>query len=421
MRRNMLLARRQGEMTQCAMRFALLVALVVPSLLPAQQAPRRPRLSGDADTNDAVAYFQAGLDRLTQNPRDAANAFYWAERLDPASPQILYARHVALLMSDGNRLVSYMQRDQNTFFLDEIRQIDMLYYRALMTDPFLQPSLEEPLLIAFFRRLRTQETWLSGPGGQTRPSDFALLRAMDTTFAEYNPLWRGILAMSRGNAREALQYYARALDRRRARTDLINLHRSIAFYHLRELDSARTAMDSAIAAMRTADTTRVRPIYESKAQWEYALGRLHEEQGNLTAARAAYQRAIVEELSYFPAHLRMGHLSLREGDTAAALLEFERAVQVKENDYIARAYLGAVLGRLGRNRDAAAHLRRATELEPWAAPSWLLLGREHDRAADTTAALAAYDRYIALSRRADPPRAAVRARAGELRAARSRP
>lgn len=376
----------------------------------AQQPPRRPRLSNDADTNDATAYFQWGLDRLQRTPRDAVAAFYWAERLDPASPQIPYARHVAMLMSDGNRLVDYINREPRVLASAEVRRIDSLYFRALMQEPFLQRGLEEALLLMYLQRAVTRDDVV----GQTAPREGDVARAMDTLFAEYNPLLRGILAFGRGNAREALAYYARALQLRRLPQEVVHLERGAAFMQLRQLDSAAQAVGAALALLRAADQAAPRPIYESKAQVEFALGRIREEQRNWDAARESYQRALVEDLAYFPAHLRLGLLALRTSDTTTALTEFERAVGVNENEYLSRAFLGVMLARLGRRREAAGHLTRATELEPWAAASWMLLGRERDALGDSTAALAAYRRYAALARRGDAPLTAVRARIAEL-------
>lgn len=375
-----------------------------------QQPPRRPRLSSGADTNDATAYFQFGLERLQRTPRDAAAAFYWAERLDPASPQILYARHIALLMTDGHRLVQYLHRDPQTLLSPAVRQIDSLYHRALMQEPFLQRGLEEPLLLQYLTRAIAQDDWV----GREAPSVGDVARAMDTVLSEYQPLLRGVLSFGRGNAREALHYYGRAMRMRRVRQDVVHTERAMAFMQLRELDSAAQALSTALALLRAEDEAVQRSVYESKARLEFALARVYEEQRNWGSARETYQRALVEDLGYFPAHLRLGQLALRTGDTATALIEFERAVGVNENEYLSRAYLGVVLSRLGRRREAAAHLRRATELEPWAASAWILLGRELDALADTAGALRAYSRYAGQARRADPPLAVVRARIAEL-------
>ncbi|MFI5281212.1 MAG: hypothetical protein ACHQU1_12015, partial [Gemmatimonadales bacterium] len=88
-------------------------AMAVP-LGAQQRAPRRPRLSGDADTNDAVSYAQLGTERLERNPGVAADAFWWAARLDPLSAQVWYGQYQARLARDPSRYVRYVLREERT-------------------------------------------------------------------------------------------------------------------------------------------------------------------------------------------------------------------------------------------------------------------------------------------------------------------
>src|SRR5712692_402598 len=96
---------------------AMLAAAFAPVLItPArwQQPPRRPRLAAEADTNDAVSYYQLGVERLERNPDAAAAAFYWAARLDPLSAQAWYGQYVAQLAHSSSRLVHYVLREPRT-------------------------------------------------------------------------------------------------------------------------------------------------------------------------------------------------------------------------------------------------------------------------------------------------------------------
>jgi tetratricopeptide (TPR) repeat protein len=394
----------------CLMTAALVTAV-------AQQAPRRPRLARDADTNDASAYFNWGLERLTRVPEQAAAAFYWAERLDPASPQTLYARYVALHIADRDRLGRYLERDRAVLNRPEVRRIDSLYHQALMLDPFLHQGLEEIFLLRGIEgMIAARPTWTGNDG----PAAGDIARAMDTIFATVNPYLRGTLAAGRGNHREALHYYSRALTARRIRADVIHAARARSFHALRQYDSAQAALVTALSLARAADTAALRFVYESRATWEFALARAYEDGRNYAAAREAYQRTLAEDLAYFPAHIRLGLLALALRDTAAALTELERAVATFEGHYQAQATLGAVYGRLGRREAAIRHLHLATRLEPWASATWYLLGHELEAAGDAAAADTAYTRFLALARRGDNNTVTVRANLNRLREA-SRP
>src|SRR5713101_1954999 len=72
------------------------------------KTPKRPDLGVGADTNFAPAYYGYGLSVVQRDPQKAAEAFYWAARLDPTWAQPLYARRIALLMAEPRFLVGYM-------------------------------------------------------------------------------------------------------------------------------------------------------------------------------------------------------------------------------------------------------------------------------------------------------------------------
>ena len=117
------------------------LALVLLSLpLQAQKKekePKRPRLEAGADTNDAAAYYEFGRSQLKRDPDAAADAFYWASRLNPGAAEPYYGRRVALLLTDPRRLDRYWSGDRRTVNSDEIKRIDSLQLRALEINPFL--------------------------------------------------------------------------------------------------------------------------------------------------------------------------------------------------------------------------------------------------------------------------------------------
>src|SRR5947207_9509235 len=94
------------EQTMRAVLLASLVASILVTLPPAAlqaqggKVPKRPNLEEGADTNFAPAYYEFGMRKIERDPQKAADAFYWATRLDPAWAQPVYARRIALLMAD---------------------------------------------------------------------------------------------------------------------------------------------------------------------------------------------------------------------------------------------------------------------------------------------------------------------------------
>src|SRR5207247_6068689 len=120
------------DQTMRAVLLASLVASILVTLPPAAlqaqggKVPKRPNLEEGADTNFAPAYYEFGMRKIERDPQKAADAFYWATRLDPAWAQPVYARRIALLMADPRLLVGYMRGNRRFLESKEARRIDSL-------------------------------------------------------------------------------------------------------------------------------------------------------------------------------------------------------------------------------------------------------------------------------------------------------
>ncbi|HWO88180.1 MAG TPA: tetratricopeptide repeat protein [Gemmatimonadales bacterium] len=389
------------------LRVALLVACTAQAAV-SQAPPRRPRLARDADTNDAVAYYRHAIERIRRVPREAANGLYWAERLDPGSAPTIYARHVTALLTNPSLIVGYIHRESDVLRRPEIRQADSILQRALWIDPFLHRGLEEVVLIEYARRVLPRDLWLL----RREPLDDEVAHEMRRYFADADPFLAGRSAYGRADYRLALAYYATALQGNRNQ-ERIHYERALAYYQLRRLDSAAIALREALREVRRAPAA-LRPVYESVAQWEYALGHLYELQGQTAAARDAFTRALDEDVRLYPAALRLAVLELAAGDTASALNRLT-SVAATHDVYPVRLFLGALYSRIGRRDSAVTHLRRAAELEPWATAPWLAMGLALEAARDTTGAIAAYERFLALTRLSDPEALTIQHRLTGLR------
>jgi tetratricopeptide (TPR) repeat protein len=173
---------------------------------------------------------------------------------------------------------------------------------------------------------------------------------------------------------------------------------------MRQLDSAAAMMTLALARRRGANTDADHHVFASIAAWEYARGRILEDQRDTAKAREAYERSLGEDDNYYPSLLRMGLLALQQHDTANAAGAIRRAIDRPDVQFFACTIAATVLDRIGRHDAAVEALRKATRVEPLASAGWLLLARSLDTPRDTTGAAAAYQRYLAIAAQADPSR-----------------
>ena len=130
-------------------------AQVAPAALPAMfdlsRAPDRPQLvyraGGTAlppDTNDANAYYAAGVASLSVDPAGASAAFYWASRLNPAWAEPYFARWYALVREARTRRWQRTLRERLGPALPDTvqRQVDSLVVLAALHNPFFDERIQ---------------------------------------------------------------------------------------------------------------------------------------------------------------------------------------------------------------------------------------------------------------------------------------
>jgi tetratricopeptide (TPR) repeat protein len=396
-----------------ASRYAALVLLTLApgATLDAQAAkkekvPQRPRFTIARDSNSAAAYYYHGMQVLAKHPAEAADAFYWASRLEPEWADAIYARRVAILMRDENALSEYVMTGRRN---NEQRRADSLQYRALLLDPFLYRKLDKEMLDrginAYLRRRDRDEGGTGTMPVFLRPSDFA----MD------NPRLAGWIAYSEGKFADALGYFDAALKRSPKSYD-IHSDRADVLYLVAQYDSTLHALDAMLGEMRKVEQKKLLAFYDSKAFVEYQTGKVHLARGDLTQAREAFGRALTEDLSFYMAHAALSGVALAQHDTATAIQEYDLAVQLNGDDPGLRYEYGAMLFVTAKYDAAAEQFRKAIDLDPDYAKPYFPLAYIHDGNGRDAEALQYYDGYVSRAPQTDGARLdQARTRLAELR------
>lgn len=382
---------------------AAAAALVCATQAPGQSTrvhdvPRRPVLWAEADTNSANTYYIHGVNRIVERPSEAAAAFYWAARLRPGWADPLYGRRVALLMTEPDRLVRYMQDNRGTVRSAEVQAIDSLQLRALSLDPFLIQKFDRQLLRVYMTRAVMQD--MRRESGDAN----AALAAyhVENWLRSSEPSMRAWVAYSEGRFPQALSEYERSLARANARSKP-RIHTEVGRIHFFTGNLAKAAehFTAAAAGMRKEDARELVFVYESKALMEHSLGAVYEKMGNAAAAQEAYGRALQEDLSFAPAHRALSALALARGDTATAVSELALAVELSPGDAALRVQYGVMLVGARQPEEGVAEFKRAAELEPYFAAPHLMLARLYDFSGIPDQALEHYRTYLARAARDD--------------------
>ena len=343
------------------LRLALLATLACLTAAPlgaqSKDEPRRPKLPEGADSNSAIVYHQFGLAALRNRPATAADAFYWAARLEPTTGSVQYARYIAMLIQDRRTAARYYFGDEGLTRSKQIRRIDSLAYRAFLRDPFLPRQLSTYLTAEAIHYVTDGEYTVIPP-----------------SIAMQYPEISARQAMERGNYAGAVEWYARAI-KRHPKAYWLHDERADALFHTRQYDSAVSELQIVLAEQRKREAKNLVYAYESKAFTEFRIGWALAHKGDLPGAREAYGRALVEDISFWRAHEALADVALAQGDSAMALQELDLAAQIATTDAPILEKYAVALAAAGRLDDAAAALRRAIAAEPHYCRPYLYLAR----------------------------------------------
>ena len=382
------------------MRRILLIALVCaagagaglgqgPPPLQGVAGSKRPSLGGGADTNSWEAYFDYAVKRLRSDPREAERAFWWSSRLDPTRAEPLYGRWVAYWMRFPGWFEEYLRERPEVLAAPSVIQADSLREQAM----FRNPLVHQTLILLLFDRL---------PG--TWGTDRYTLAWLAYGAGKFDAAAEGFARLVRD---EPVKHY-------RARYEL-----ALCLTALRRYDSASVEITALLAEMRRRDEKHLAYWYQSKELLEYSVGLLQLARGDVPSARAALQRALVENLAFYPAHTVLGDLALDDRDPTAAVREFAQAVDLAPADGVVRFNYGAALASAGRFEEAELPLRTSTELEPWYASPFFALGAVLETRGQAQPALEQYRAFVQRAPRTAPELSQALAQIEALSAARS--
>ena len=333
------------------------------------EMPKRPKLEANADTNDWEAYYEYGARYFQQFPGRAYDAFYWAARLAPWSADPLYAQWVAFHMRDIPRFQRYLDDDKKVLEAPDVQRSDSLARLAFLRNPFVHRAMEMAVYDALPGR------W----GGDI--------------------LSRAWIAYANQKFDNALALFGRAISEKPDKFYRLRHVRAVIFVAKRQVDSAHAEMTALLEKTRQVDERELVHVYESKAFYEYAIGRLELARGNQRAAQEAFERALTEDLAYGPAYVWLATLAEGKRDTASALAAYAQAVDLAPADPIYRYQYAVALMKASRTEEGLAQINQAIALEPFYADSYVFKAAAHEQLAQTDSARVAYQAYLARAPR----------------------
>ncbi len=395
------------------MRAIVLALAVIGAGVPVAAQKKPPRRPAAADSNDARAYYRAGLVDMEKDAEQAEASLYWATRLQPTWAQALYLRRVTELRADDYTLVRYYQGDRKA--RRAMQGADSLLYRARMIEPFLLLEHDRDLLVHYLETAITADTKTRNPNANAGELRYAVTNYIRELMQEdnRNHVMAGWLAFSERRYPEALDHYAKAIG---SKHESPGLHddRATMFFVLKQYDSAAAELRHAVNEMKKEEKKEDAVIYRPKALLDYRLAHVFLMADKTDSAKAALGRALEEDLAFYPAHITLASMALAHGDSAGAKGEMDLAVQLQPTDpypFMRHADLAIALHDYDQ---AAASLKSVIALEPFFAEPHRLLGLVAEAQKNTTDAIEHYRRFLSLTVRDDRAASVLRDRIKQL-------
>ena len=330
----------------------------------------RPQLGDStADPNDAMAYYRLGDSVRRTTPGLADQAFYWALRLDPTFADAYLARWMLLRqqfpwreMPDGSIRRLFDVEPNAAIATDSLATLAVAY------SPFLEGTMDVPW-------------WV-----------------LQESKSERGPATAGLRAYSLGNYRKAVDEWAKAL-REEPRAMMLRIPRAYAWVRLNEADSAIGDLTTLVRRLDIVQRDSAFARYYSKDFVYYAIGLLQASQNRYEQARSAFEQALVENLGFYMAHVRLAGTAAALSDTSTAITELQTAMLIRGDDPLALVFYASLLIGTGRLTEAEYQLHAALRADSDYALPHVFLGLAAEQRHDTTMARAEYGLYLARSPR----------------------
>ena len=360
-----------------------LVLMLLPFALATAAAqddpPKRPKLGNDADTNDARAYYAWGNQANVSRAR-TAEARYWAYRLEPNDVSYFYGWWRALLAKQPvNWQADYFAGAKYAVKSREAKLIDSLRPDILQRNPF--PFVRTP---CYYPEL------------------------VDSR----DPVVASLMFLDRGCHQHAAERILAALERKPEYWGL-HVERARSLFILQRYREAGAEITIVLDSLRGRDDKYLGAWYNTKEFLEHMLAVTLYRGRDIPGARGALERALTENLSYYPAHAMLSQIAMDQGDIKGALQEAELAVGLREHDGVLRYDYGVLLYRAGKLAEAEVQLAKAVELEPYWAEARRQLAVSIDKQDKRDEAVAAYEAFLARA----PKRENIRITEAEERVA----
>ncbi len=326
-----------------------------------------------ADPNDVVACYNVGLAHLSKKHYDEALGYF--KQCIIKSPEFSLA-HFAIYCTeyrmDKKLYDASVAEEPDSTMQARIDSVQQHLTTAFLYDPFFDWKVATVLLEA--------------RGSTIDP----LMKVL------YELLYDGFEAFFLGHYQKAVEKLSYSIE------NLPSFHqaryfRGLAYAQTKEYDAAIIDFNTLIDSVDSYNKKKILPVYLKTTDLYYLLGHAHFQNNEPEKARTAFQNILMQDMSYYMAHVQLARIYQSKKDYGNAIRELDAAIFTKPNDPLLYYNKGVYFSSIGKFEPSIAEYNQAIKFNPYDYKAHYNVAYIHEHLKQYDQAIKSYEEFMRLT------------------------
>ena len=294
-----------------------------------------------ADTNNAIAYYNLGLGYTASRKYDEAlDCFRKTIEREPHFSDAYFAIY-CVEFAKNKRLYAkaFEYEELEPEMKKKIDEVMSYFEYAILYDPFFDWKLSTILL-------------------ERRPRS-------DNPFTQMliDRVYDGFVQFRLGNYEKAVEKFDYLIEKNPEFRHAY-LFRGIAQAQIQNYEEAVEDFQFLIYKLEEYNKEKVLPVYLNPAELYYLIAFAYLRQGKLDEAEKTFKKVIMENMGFYMAHYQISNICKMRTDYEGALKEVDAAIIANPNDPVFHFSRGVCLNTMSRDWESIREYRRAISINP---------------------------------------------------------
>lgn len=328
----------------------------------------------EKDPNNAVSHYNLGLAHLSQdNYDDALSCFYNCIERDPMFGLAHFAIYCTEYKKDKQLYRESLKDDPAEQYLTKIDSVQNHFQKAFFYDPFFDWSLMTILMES-----------------KEHSADLYTQELLDLIYEIYYDGFEAFFLGKYETAIEKLNFQIKMLPQ----FHLARFFRGLAYSQIKDYDASINDFTVLIDSLESYNKNKILPIYLETSELYYLVGNAYKLKGDLTNAQTAFQKILLQDMSYYMAHVQLAWIYEQKKDLRRAIRELDAALYVDPDNPVLHYNKAVYLSATGNIPGSIKEYTRATELNKYAYKAYFNLGLLYEYQKEYQDALKSFSKFM---------------------------